>query len=79
MSHNGIVGMNIPNTMHDFTAEANHFQTIVMCSDGIRTRWELSKYNGLLKYDAGIIASVLFKEHARRNDDMTVLVGKVNY
>jgi len=78
MSHNGIVGLNIPGTMNDYSIEAEQFQTIVMCSDGIRTRWELARYSGLLKYDPSVIASMIFKEHARRNDDMTVLVGKVN-
>lgn len=78
MSHNGIVGLNIPNTMNNYTVEADQFQTIVMCSDGIKTRWDLGRYSGILKHDPSIIASVLFKDHARRNDDMTVLVGKVN-
>lgn len=78
MSHNGIVGLNIPGTMNDYSFEAEQFQTIVMCSDGIRTRWEISRYPGILKHDPSVIASMIFKDHARRNDDMTVLVGKVN-
>ncbi len=78
MSHNGIVGLNIPGSMNDYSVEAEQFQTIVMCSDGIRTRWELARYSGILKHDPSIIASMIFKDHARRNDDMTVLVGKVN-
>jgi anti-sigma regulatory factor (Ser/Thr protein kinase) len=78
MSYNGIVGLNIPNTMNDYVTPADPFQTLIMCSDGIRTRWDLARYPGLLKHDPLLIASVLFKEQARRNDDMTILVAKIN-
>lgn len=78
MSYNGIIGMNVPGTMNDYVGEAEQFQTIVLCSDGIRSRWDLNKYPGILKYDPLLIASMIYKDHARRNDDMTVVVGKVN-
>jgi anti-sigma regulatory factor (Ser/Thr protein kinase) len=77
MSYNGILGLNIPNTMSDYVVEEKH-QGIIMCTDGIRTRWDLAKYPSILKYDASIIASAIFKDQARRTDDMTVLVGKIN-
>lgn len=78
MSHNGIVGLNIPSTMNDYVYDAQRHQTIVMCSDGIRTRWDLSKYHGIMKYDPSAIAAMIYKDYTRRNDDTTVLAGKVN-
>jgi len=77
MAYNGILGLNIPNTMTDYIVEDKN-QSIIMCSDGLRTRWDLSRYPSILKYDASIIASAIFKDQARRNDDMTILVGKIN-
>jgi len=78
MPHNGIIGLNIPNTMKDYEVDVEKYQHIIMYSDGIKNRWDLSQYPSILKYDASIIASSIFKDHARRNDDMTLLVGKVN-
>lgn len=76
--HNGILGLNIPNTMKSFETGAEKFQVIVMASDGIKTKWDLSKYASILKYDPAIFAASIFKDNARRTDDMTVLVGKIN-
>lgn len=78
MSYNGIIGLNIPNTMKSFEIPADQYSGIIMCSDGIKSRWDLHKYPSLLKYDPAIIAAAIFKDYARRNDDMTVLVGKIN-
>lgn len=78
MSYNGIIGLNIANTMSDTVHDAHRFQFFVMCSDGIRTKWDLTKYTSILKYDSALIAAAIFKDHARHTDDMSVLVGKVN-
>jgi len=78
MSYNGIIGLNVPGRMHDTIVEDASYQNIVMCSDGLRSRWDLNKYPAIFKYDPSIIASAIFKDNARRNDDMTILVGKVN-
>jgi hypothetical protein len=78
MSYNGIIGLNIPTTMNDTFITDDKNQNIIMCSDGIKTRWDLSQYPSLLRHDPSIIAAALYKDYARRTDDMTVLVGKVN-
>jgi hypothetical protein len=78
MPHNGIVGMNIPNTLKAFEAVQEDLQWIVFCSDGIKTRWDLTRYTSLLKYDAAIMVAAIFKDNARRNDDMTILAGRIN-
>jgi hypothetical protein len=77
MPHNGIIGMNIPNTMSDYEIPADKFQNIIMASDGIKNKWDLSRYTSILKYDPAILAAAIFKDHARRTDDMTVVTGKL--
>ncbi|MBB6270557.1 anti-sigma regulatory factor (Ser/Thr protein kinase) [Pedobacter cryoconitis] len=77
MSYNGIVGHNIPNTMNDQHYSSAEYNQLILCSDGIRTRWEVSKYPGILKYDASILCAAIYKDHGRRTDDMSVIVIKV--
>lgn len=77
MSYNGILGHNIPKTINDYTSEGEKYSIITMCSDGIRGKWTPLLYPSILKYNPSIIASVIFKDFARRTDDMTVLVAKV--
>jgi anti-sigma regulatory factor (Ser/Thr protein kinase) len=74
--YNGIIGLNIPSTLNNTEMPLEKYQTIVMCSDGIRTNWELAQYPGILKMDPAVIAAVIYKDHARRTDDMSVVVIK---
>lgn len=78
MSYNGIIGYNIPKTLKDHEVAANEIQLLILCSDGIRTKWDLWKYPGLFKYDLSIVAAVLFKDFARNTDDMSVVVIRIN-
>jgi len=77
MPHNGIIGLNIPTSLSVYEGEAERYQTIIMASDGIKTKWDIAKYTSILKYDPAILAAAIFKDHARKTDDMTVLVGKI--
>src|SRR5678815_384220 len=51
LGYNGIIGHNIPNSMKDQEVDAENAQVILLCSDGIRTKWDLTKYPGILKHD----------------------------
>ncbi|MDF2457428.1 MAG: anti-sigma regulatory factor (Ser/Thr protein kinase) [Cytophagaceae bacterium] len=75
--YNGIVGMNMPNTTNYSEIELEKYQYLIMCSDGIKTKWDMSKYPYILKHDPIILAAAIYKDHARRTDDMSVLVVKV--
>jgi hypothetical protein len=77
MSYNGIVGHNIPNTLNNQTYSSGEFNYVMMCSDGINTRIELAKYPNILKYDLTILAAAIYKDHSRRNDDMSIVIVKV--
>lgn len=78
MPYNGTIGLNVPSSMNasTFPAEANQF--VVMCSDGIRTRWDLNKYPSILKYDTMMLAAAIYKDNARGTDDASVLIAKVS-
>lgn len=49
---------------------------IVMHSDGVGTRWDLSDYPGALNRHPSIIAGLLYRDHERERDDSTVIVLK---
>lgn len=75
--NNGIIGLNIPARLENAKFEMSRLQQFIFCSDGIKTKWEMSRYPGILKYDPMILAAVLYKDHARLTDDMTILITKL--
>lgn len=78
MSYNGIVGHNIPGSINDQEYSSDLYNIVVLCSDGIKTRWELNKYPNILKHDLTVLSAALYKDHARKTDDMSVITIKVN-
>ena len=47
--------------------------TLVMASDGLGTRWSLDDYPGLAGHDPALVAGVLYRDHDRGRDDVTVV------
>lgn len=78
LPYNGIVGLTVPSSMKANLVEHHGGQLLLMASDGLRTRWEISRYPGILKYDLSILAAALYKDHGRRTDDMSIVINKVN-
>lgn len=78
IAYNGIVGMNIPNSMNDQVIAYERGQHIILCSDGIKTKWDVSKLPGLFRCDLSIVAAALYKDYARHTDDLSIAVGKIN-
>jgi anti-sigma regulatory factor (Ser/Thr protein kinase) len=76
ISNNGIVGHNIPNTLNDQELSQHDFQQIILCSDGIRSRWEQSKLPAIQKYDLIVQAAALYKDFGRKTDDMSIVMGR---
>lgn len=79
MAYNGILGLNIPTTMKDQETVAERGQVVLMCSDGIKTKWDFLKYPNIFKYDLSIMLAAIFKDNARRTDDMGIVAVKCNY
>lgn len=46
---------------------------LLMHSDGLSARWNLSAYPGLLAHDPALIAGILYRDHCRHTDDATVV------
>ncbi|TFF35332.1 ATP-binding protein [Mucilaginibacter psychrotolerans] len=78
MSYNGIVGHNMPNTMNDQQYPADTYNQVMLCSDGIKTRIDFAKYPQINKFDLTVLAAAIYKDHARRSDDMSVVIAKAN-
>lgn len=78
MSYNGIVGHNIPTTMIDQEIALEDYPQITLCSDGIKSRWDLNKFPGISRYDLTIQCAAIYKEFARHTDDMSVVIAKIS-
>lgn len=75
-AYNGIIGLNIPGTINNAVVKQEEFPVFIACSDGIRSRWDLSKFPLIQRSDATIIAAAVYKEFGRKTDDMSVFVCK---
>lgn len=75
-SYNGVVGYTMPGTFHDKKIEWPDRSLLVVHSDGINTRWNLTDYPGIEEHHPSLIAAVLYKNHNRGRDDSLVLVVK---
>jgi anti-sigma regulatory factor (Ser/Thr protein kinase) len=73
MSHNGIVGSNL-RKVQEFVHPWQPGALMIMHSDGIGTRWDLSAYPALERRHPTLIAAVLYRDFARVRDDATILV-----
>jgi hypothetical protein len=49
---------------------------LILHSDGLATHWTSADYPGLVAKHAGLIAGVLYRDHDRGSDDVTVVVLK---
>jgi serine phosphatase RsbU (regulator of sigma subunit) len=72
-SHNGILGVQV-RKVQEFDYPWMEHSLLVMHSDGLATRWNLSEYVGLTQRHASVIAGVLYRDFKRGRDDATVVV-----
>jgi len=47
---------------------------LVMHSDGIKARWSLDDYPGIIRRHPGVVAGLLYRDFQREGDDATVIV-----
>ncbi|AKD05233.1 ATP-binding protein [Pontibacter korlensis] len=74
ISYNGILGHNIPTTLNNQELEWGRHRTIVLHSDGLKSRWDLSKYQSLNRCLPTTVAALLYKDNSRQTDDTLVVV-----
>jgi anti-sigma regulatory factor (Ser/Thr protein kinase) len=76
VSHNGILGVHLLRKQQ-FEYPCAPGERVVMHSDGMSARWSLKAYPGLFSRHAAVIAGVLYRDHARPRDDVTVVVSGI--
>jgi len=74
-SHNGTLGIAAPR-IQEFQVEWPARAILVMHSDGLQTRWDLSSYPGLLSRHPAVIGGALLRDFRRQRDDASVVVVK---
>jgi anti-sigma regulatory factor (Ser/Thr protein kinase) len=74
LSIDGIVGYNVRKVRSQQVAWKPN-ALVILNTDGL-SRWSLGKYPGLAGRHPSLIASVLFRDHARDTDDATVVVAR---
>jgi anti-sigma regulatory factor (Ser/Thr protein kinase) len=75
VSHNGIVGHQI-RKIQEFSNPLPNDAMLIMHSDGLITHWDLGRYAGIQSKHPSLIAGLLYRDFARRRDDVTVVVAK---
>ncbi|MCX6690631.1 MAG: ATP-binding protein/SpoIIE family protein phosphatase [Methanoregula sp.] len=75
VSLNGTAGVEI-RKFQEFTYPWGPEAVLVLQSDGLTSHWNMEDYPGLLKKHPALIAGVLYRDHTRGRDDVTVLVVK---
>jgi hypothetical protein len=75
VSHNGTLGHQM-RKMQDFSYPFRVGALLVMHSDGVGTRWDLSAYAGLESRHPAMAAAAIYRDFTRGRDDATVLVAR---
>jgi anti-sigma regulatory factor (Ser/Thr protein kinase) len=75
LSVEGIVGYRMRAT-RTHTVAWEPTAVAILYTDGLSGRWGPARYPGLLSRHPSLIASVLFRDHARNSDDATIVVAR---
>ncbi len=76
VSHNGTVGHQV-RKVQEFVYPWQDGSLLILHSDGLATRWKLDQYPGLFRQDPAIIGAMLYRDHARRRDDVSIVVCRL--
>lgn len=75
VSHNGTLGITVPR-IQEFRSAWSPDAVLVLHSDGIQSKWDLSSYRGLLARHPALIGGALLRDFRRQRDDASVIVVK---
>ena len=75
VSHSGTLGMTAPR-FQEFKSEWPSDAVLVIHSDGLHSRWDLSAYAGLISRHPAVIGGTLIRDFRRQRDDASVVVVK---
>ncbi|WP_250517737.1 SpoIIE family protein phosphatase [Caballeronia sp. INDeC2] len=77
-SHDGVIG-HAYRRVQQFEVPCAKGALIVLHSDGLMSRWDLSRYPVLAVRHPALVAAVLYRDYARGHDDVTVFVARANH
>lgn len=75
VSHSGTLGLASPK-IQEFKADWRPDDIMIMHSDGLQTRWDVTAYSGLMARHPAVIGAALFRDFRRQRDDASVVVIK---
>ena len=75
VSHAGIIGHQL-HKIQEFSYTWTRGCTLVLHSDGLQSRWQLSRYPGITERHPTIVAAALYRDHVRGRDDVTVVAAR---
>lgn len=75
VSHNGTLGM-VTSHIQEFRTPWTRDSILVLHSDGLQSKWDLSSYAGLMARHPAIIGAALLRDFRRQRDDASVVVVK---
>jgi hypothetical protein len=75
VSHNGTAGHGTVR-IREFSYPWPKGALLVLASDGLATRWTLETYPGLSTRHPSLVAAILYRDHSRQRDDVTVVVAR---
>lgn len=73
--YNGTLGITLTK-IQEFRCDWPSDAVLVLHSDGLQSRWDLSSYPGLLSRHPAVIGGVLLRDFRRQRDDASVVVVK---
>ncbi|HEX3639212.1 MAG TPA: anti-sigma regulatory factor [Paraburkholderia sp.] len=78
VSHAGIVGHQL-RKVQEFQVDWPQDGLLILHSDGLATRWDLSRYPGLTLRHPTLVAATLYRDFTRGRDDVTVFVARAHH
>ena len=75
VSHSGTLGVTV-SKIQEFQSEWSSNSILVLHSDGLHSKWDLSPYAGLWNRHPALIGGVLLRDFRRQRDDAGVVVLK---
>lgn len=76
-SHNGTVGVQV-RKFQRFEYDYNDRELLILHSDGMQNRWNVSDYPGLIQRHPSVIAATLCRDFKRGRDDVTVVIVRLS-
>ncbi|SHG70908.1 SpoIIE family protein phosphatase [Massilia sp. CF038] len=73
VSHNGIVGSNL-RKVQEFSTPWPAGAILIMHSDGLASRWDLTDYPGIFQCHPRVLAALLYRDFTRGRDDVGIIV-----